>query len=473
MSSPFWSLSNADAGAPALIENDEVIDYGTLNSRAQAWTSCLDAIKSSKSFGFLVLPSSSSAIACYLACMSSKRHVPLLIQSTLSDTLLVELIQHYGPDWIVLPESSRAVIESIGVDVCTCGGMTLWKLKGLDSAIHSDLALLLNTSGSTGSSKLVRISYAAIDANAKSIAAYLSLKGSDRAITTLPLAYSFGLSILNSHLFAGGALVLTEKTWLDKTFWSIAKGHLVTSLSGVPASFEILYRLGLKRIAWPTLRMLTQAGGRLRENLVSHFANATREVGMEFFVMYGQTEASPRISYVPSDRIAEKSSSIGIAVPGGDLAIDSKTGELVYTGPNVMMGYAEVRQDLAKGDEMGGTLHTGDLAVRDEDGFFTITGRLKRFVKLSGSRFNLDDIERLLCNSLKMQVACSGSDDALRVAVVSNEDVMPNVAKVLQDELRIFNGHVEARQVIALPLMASGKVDYRALDALFRNEESA
>lgn len=472
MSLPFWSLLNKDSSAPALIEDDVSIDYEELSTRAQEWVARLDAIKSGKSFGFLVFPSSTAAIACYLACLNSKRHAPLLIQPTLSDALLIDLIQHFAPDWIVLPEDKRAVIQGFGEEIDARDGLTLWRLQGSELEVHSDLALLLNTSGSTGSSKLVRVSYSAIDANARSIAEYLSLQSTDRAITTLPLAYSFGLSILNSHLFVGGALVLTDKTWLDRTFWVLAKEHLVTSLSGVPASFEILYRLGLKRIAWPALRMLTQAGGRLREKLVVHFAEAAREASMEFFVMYGQTEASPRISYLPPNRIAEKPNSIGIAVPGGTLQVDPTTGELIYSGPNVMMGYAENRQDLAKGDEMRGTLNTGDLAAIDEDGFFTITGRLKRFVKLSGNRFNLDDIERLLCNSLKMQVACTGADDALRVVIVSEEENVPSVVKVLQDELRIFNGFVETRQVNSLPLMASGKVNYSALDALFRDEDS-
>lgn len=139
--------------------------------------------------------------------------------------------------------------------------------------------------------------------------------------------------------------------------------------------------------------------------------------------MYGQTEAAPRISYIPSDRVLDKPGSIGIPIPGGRLELASDTGELIYYGSNVMLGYAESLADLAKGDECGGVLYTGDTATVDEEGFFTITGRMKRFIKLFGLRINLDEVERKLEALLQQPIACVGNDDKLLVATESSQHV--------------------------------------------------
>jgi len=178
--------------------------------------------------------------------------------------------------------------------------------------------------------------------------------------------------------------------------------------------------------------------------------------------MYGQTEAAPRISYVPFDQLGRKIGSIGIAVPEGSLTLDERTGELVYCGPNVMLGYAECPQDLAKGDELFGVLRTGDLASQDADGYFYITGRLKRFLKLFGKRFNLDELEMILSRRFESTVACCGRDDLLIAAVENREDTETICGTVCE----MFDLPRAGIKVVAMeerPRTSNGKVEYQRL----------
>jgi acyl-CoA synthetase (AMP-forming)/AMP-acid ligase II len=179
--------------------------------------------------------------------------------------------------------------------------------------------------------------------------------------------------------------------------------------------------------------------------------------------MYGQTEATARISYVPFEKLGEKIGSIGIPIPGGSLALDRDTGELLYRGPNVMLGYAEGIEDLAKGDELAGVLKTGDLARQDEDGFFYITGRLKRFLKLFGKRVNLDEVERIVQRRFGLPVACFGQDDLLMVSLESGGPEVPEVAAMLREILSLPKNAIQVDAVEKLPRTARGKMDYQSL----------
>lgn len=460
----FWELERHPADAPALIEADRRLGFGELARQADASVAGLPDLP--RTMGFLAFSSTSEAVALYLGALRSGRHVPLLMQADMDPGLLAALAAHYRPDWLALaadtapPEGYKAS--------SALGPLTIHVAESVDAPPpHPDLGLLLNTSGSTGSSKLVRLSYKGLASNAASIVEYLGLRADDRAITALPLAYSFGMSILNSHLEAGASLILTEESMVGRGFWELARAEGTTSLSGVPATFEMLRRVGLERFGLDRLRMLTQAGGRLRDALILEFLDVSERLGLEFFVMYGQTEAGPRISYVPAARLRDKVGSIGIAVPGGQLDLDQENGELVYSGPNVMLGYASQREDLAAGDETGGVLRTGDLARRDEDGYYYITGRAKRFVKISGNRVNLDEVETLLAAELGHAVACSGGDDDLVVFAAEATGVgQATVRKVVQQRYKLFPGHVRLVTLPALPLLATGKIDYQALRLL-------
>ncbi|WP_430781181.1 AMP-binding protein [Actinoplanes sp. G11-F43] len=316
---------------------------------------------------------------------------------------------------------------------------------------HPDLALLLTTSGSTGDPKLVRLSRSAVLANAEQVAGSLGITGDDVAITTLPLFYSYGLSVLHSHLLRGATVVLERTGITRKDFWTAVNEHRVTSMAFVPSQYEMLRRLRFDPAKYPSVRTLTQAGGRLRTELVTEFAGKTER----FFVMYGQTEAGPRMACLPPAATAEKLGSVGVAMPGG--AFEIEDGEVVYRGPNVMMGYAETAADLARGDDQGGVLRTGDLGRLDDDGFLFITGRLKRIAKVFGVRINLDDVER------HFPVAAVAGDD--RLVVFTSEDDTRVLRTKISEWLGTHFSGIDVRTVEALPLLPNGKTDYRALEA--------
>lgn len=326
------------------------------------------------------------------------------------------------------------------------------------TSVHPDLAVLLTTSGSTGNPKLVRLSASAVQANAEQIVEVLGIGPDDVAITTLPLFYSYGMSVLNSHLLRGATLVLERTGIMQRDFWTAVTEHDVTSLAFVPYQYEMLRRLRFDPAKYPSLRYLTQAGGRLRTDRVTEFAQKMATGGGKFFVMYGQTEAAPRMATLPPDRLDEKLGSVGTALPGGSFAIEDD--EVVYRGPNVMMGYADTAADLAKGDEQGGVLRTGDLGRLDDEGFLYITGRTKRMGKVFGVRINLDDVEK------NFPVAAVAGDDKLHVfgEGLSDDDARHLRTKIADWLGTHFSG-VSVRSVDALPLLPNGKIDYRALEA--------
>ena len=464
----FWQFAPSDA--PALFERGAIVSRRDLLDRIDQFVLLLTRWKR-KSFGFLSFVSSSDAVAAYLACLRSGRAAPLLWNPSNHPDVHQAMADHYRPDWILV-DADAPLLDGYGT-LATFGGMRLD--ASVDTADpeepHPDLALLLATSGSTGSAKLVRLSYSALAANTGAIISYLGMSPADRTISTLPFAYSFGMSVLNTHIGCGGAIALSSYGLLTREFWSTAAEVEVTNLSGVPSSFEMLRRAGLEKRGLTKLRFLAQAGGGMRADLTRLFEDLARQHGWSLYVMYGQTEAGPRISFVPPDRLAEKIGSIGIPVPGGTLDLRGEVGEIVVRSPNVMMGYAEIRVDLGRGDECNGLLRTGDLARRDEDGFFFLTGRMKRFVKLSGVRIGLDSIEQRVEERLGVRVACTGRDDQLHLWLIESEQRLPDpdVTALLRDLFDIFPGHVRLHRVEELPINANGKTDYSALSA--RSEE--
>jgi acyl-CoA synthetase (AMP-forming)/AMP-acid ligase II/lysophospholipase L1-like esterase/acyl carrier protein len=335
-------------------------------------------------------------------------------------------------------------------------------------APHAELCILLSTSGTTGSPKLVRLSRANIHANAASIASYLGITPSDSAITTLPLYYSYGMSVLNSHLHAGAAVLLTQRSVAEDEFWAFFEREGATSLSGVPFTFDLLERIDFRSRDYPSLRYLAQAGGRLSAERVMLYAQWAKTSAKQVFVMYGQTEASPRMAYVPPDQLAENADCIGIPIPGGNFELIGEDGtpvlkfdqpgELLYRGPNVMMGYAESADDLAKGSGPN-ELRTGDLACRRANGNYYITGRKSRFSKILGLRISLDEIERWL-HSRGWQGIVSG-DDKLIVVAVSGSDDSADIKRALVQRFALPPSAVTVLFLDPIPTLPSTKFDYR------------
>ena len=418
---------------------------------------------------FLLCKNSFGALKAYVSCLSCGI-VPLLLDARMDNELLQNLIVTYRPEYMWVPEESSKEFSypaSYASD-----GYVLLK-TGYDAyELHPDLALLLTTSGSTGTAKLVRQSYRNILSNARSIVSYLEIDEQERPITSLPMSYTYGLSVINSHLLAGAKLLLTDRSLFERGFWDFFMQYGATSMAGVPYTYEMLKKLRFFRMQLPSLKTMTQAGGRLSVQLHKEFAEYAQKKGIRFFVMYGQTEATARMTYLPHQRSLEKVGSIGIAIPGGKLSLLDENGnpvscpgiegELVYEGPNVTLGYSSCPEDLAAGDSRCGRLVTGDLAKFDEDGYYYITGRKKRFLKLFGKRVSLDECEKMLQDAFGIDCACAGRDDLLGIFVTKAQDGEP-CCEYLSRKLGIADSAFTARTIAQIPRNEAGKIQYKDL----------
>jgi len=413
-----------------------------------------------RALGLLVARNCYECLVVYLAALNAG-HALILLDAALNRQLINNFVETYQPDWIFATEAD-AEFDDYQVSTSGLGKLvTLSEPQHLE--LHPHLALLLTTSGSTGSPKLVRLTLRNLAANAQSIVEYLGLTPQERPITSLPMSYSYGLSVVNSHLAVGASMVFTDDGVLQRRFWEAIDQFECTSIAGVPYVYQMLLQTGLLKAKGNSLRALTQAGGRLDEGDIQRMYELARARNWRFYVMYGQTEATARISYVPWERLGEKIGSVGVAIPGGALSVHEESGELEYCGPNVMMGYAECRADLAKGDELHGRLRTGDLARKDADGYCYITGRVKRFLKMFGRRFNLDDAEKLLARQFDATVACYGRDDLLMAAVENaNADALQ---AVICETFDLPRPAVKVTVVAELPRTPNGKLDYKQLAA--------
>lgn len=434
----FFDLSSEHV---AIVTTDKQYKYSELVQ--------VDFQSSRKEVVLILCSNTIEIVSAYIATMNSK-HAVMLLAADIHEELLENIITQYKPKWIIGVESYKGYELEEG---------KLVREGDIEVEIHPNLALLLSTSGTTGSQKFVRLSYENIKSNADSIIEYLEIDENERAVMNLPFSYSYGMSIVNSHLLARATILLTDESVMEKSVWEFVRIHKATSIAGVPFTYQMLQRVGFTKMELPHLKTMTQAGGRLNEKLVRFFGEYALANDKRFYVMYGQTEAAPRMSYIPYDKVLEKAGTIGISVPGGELSVVDD--ELVYKGPNVMMGYAESLVDLAKGDEMNGVLYTGDTATVDEDGYFIITGRLKRFIKLFGLRINLDDVEKRLEAKFHIPLACTGSDDKL-IVVVEQEEY---VEAVKEEIAALYELHKTAYKVKVMPIphFANDKTDYMTL----------
>ena len=342
-----------------------------------------------RSLIFLLSENCIGSLLGYTAALSN-RIVPLIISVATEEGLYNHLYELYQPEYLWLPQANSEGKEIVfsAWDYC------LVKTGNKSASMYEELSLLLPTSGSTGSPKLVRHSYRNIESNANNVRRLFELDGSEKAMAILPMHYTMGLSVVSSHLLAGSTLLLSGRSLLDKGFWAMLKE--ATSFTGVPYSYEILTKMRFTRMDLPNLKVITQGGGKLSEGLFKLLAQYAHDNGKKFIATYGQTECTARMAYLPAELAIAKTCSIGIAEPGGQLSIFDKDGcetfegeaegEMVYRGENVTLGYATCSEDLLKGDENHGIMHTGDLARRDADGCYFIIGRLKRFLKIYGLR---------------------------------------------------------------------------------------
>lgn len=398
--------------------------------------------------------------------------VPVMLNSHLEDNLLENLLQTYQPAYIWLPKGQIGQFPGMETEYEAYNYVLLKTGYETNYPLYGELGLLITTSGSTGSPKLVRQSYTNVLDNAQSIVEYLKLDATERPITTLPMNYVYGLSIINSHFLVGATILLTDKGMMQKEFWTFFREAKATSFGGVPYTYELLDRLRFYHMELPSLRTMTQAGGKIIPELHEKFAKYAREQGKNFVVMYGASEATARMGYLPPEKAVEKKGSMGIPIPHGTfhlVGVDGReimepytTGELIYEGKNVTLGYAECGEDLILEDERHGKLETGDMAQFDEDGFYYIVGRKKRFLKIYGNRVNLDEVERLLKGKFEIEVASAGVDDHMYI-FVTNDRYTALVREFLINKTKLNPAAFNVTVIDEIPKNDSGKILYKEL----------
>ena len=464
-----WKLNKFKNNTAVITESGQKITYEELDAHCQSLTDKIGR----RCLVFNLCRNETASLAGYTGFLNAKI-VPLMLKADLDKDLLKSFIITYKPDYLHVPSDMAAAFTDSREIYKNLGYSLIKTPYNNEFELHDELALLLTTSGSTGSPKLVRQSYKNIEANTKSIVKYLNIEETERAITTLPMNYTYGISIINTHLMTGACLILTEKGLMQKEFWQQLKENKATSFGGVPYTYEILERLRFFRMDLPSLKYLTQAGGKLSPDLHEKFAKWAIENDKKFIVMYGQTEATARMAYLPCEKSLEKYGSMGIAIPGGkfslidengeEITTPETVGELVYEGDNVTLGYAQCGDDLKKGDERGGRLVTGDMAKFDKDGFFYIAGRKKRFLKIYGNRVNLDETERLIKSNFKdIDCACTGTDDKMDI-FITNPLYKEIVLKFISAKTGINHNAFTVNIISEIPKNEAGKTLYKELE---------
>lgn len=462
----FLELDQKEKKAIAVIDSEGVqISYGGIISFANKFKECIGG----RTLIFILSRNCVGAAMGYLGAMIN-RTVPLMLGAGMDQELLAALIDIYRPAYLWKPVEAVRKTETVLLQE--------WQYAliatGLEPyPMYEELSLLLTTSGSTGSPKLVRHSYENLEAQARNISAFFGLDNIERPMLDLPIHYTYGLSILNSHLYSGGTVLLTGMNVLSLEYWDFLKRERASSFTNVPYSYEILKKLRVFEMELPHLRTFSQGGGKLNEELHREFAEYAKKTGRKFIVTYGQTEGSARMAWLPPEYALEKCGSIGKAIPNGKLYIVDEdgrainmpdtVGEMVYEGPNVTLGYAETGEDLALGDERHGVLYTGDMVKIDSDGFFYIVGRKKRFLKLWGYRVGLDECENIIKKAFDVECACVGDDRCMQVYVNSRQET-DAVWRYIADKTGINKSAFQVHYIEALPRNEAGKILYSVLE---------
>jgi acyl-coenzyme A synthetase/AMP-(fatty) acid ligase len=399
----------------------------------------------------------------------NSRFTVVLLSAQLHADFKQNLETLYTPYYIYDP--GREHINEYNM-VATSAFIQLFKRKrAVEYTIHPNIKMLLSTSGTTGSPKFVKLSDDHLVRNAWSILDYMPIRSDDVVPLNVPIVFVYGLSIFTTNCMAAGAIVCTNKDILQPAFWTDFTKYNCSTIGGVPYVYEMLQRIGFFRKDHPSLRYMTQTGGILNQALRQEIVSYATTYNKQFFAQYGQTEAAGRMAYLPQEYLLDKAASIGKPIKNGRFEIDDATSELIYYGPHVFGGYANSPADLSTWHETD-KLYTGDVARQDEDGFYYITGRIKRIIKLFGTRLNLDEVELLLKNALGGQtVVCTGINDKhLLVSHVNDQLEEATIKQVLKEKLQIHPTTVQVKYLPKMPLTPNGKIDYLTImqNALLR-----
>lgn len=395
-------------------------------------------------------------IMAYVAALRGK--VPMMMVE--SNVECDEIVFQYEPEYI-WQNVKLTITEGYKVSWSRGDFVLLKKTNQVCYEINDELALLLSTSGSTGSAKFVRISYKNIEFSTKVVADSLNIQEGNVAIVTLPLAYIYGLSVINTYLYVGATLLIPYVPMIQKSFWDFFKEYAGTFIYGVPYTYEVIRKLNILSRGLTGLKLMAVAGGKISQENERYMLDMSIKYGFDFASMYGQTEATGRISTTFLNRNIDKFGSAGQVISGG--RIDIQDDEIIYYGENVAMGYANGYKDLCKGDEWKGVLKTGDVGCIDEDGFVYINGRKKRIAKINGYRLSLDEVEKRLSNSLSISCVCIEKSDRLYVVYEDGEMNVEMMKKELERITHLHKNCFDIKAVSRIPRNSSGKIMYEEI----------
>ena len=420
----------------------------------------------------LVLANNSiSSILSYIVSILNQNKI-ILIDENLNNAEIEKIIMLYEPSYIV-SKIEKPYFGIIQKPVFRILDSLILKTKFKKHDLKKDLLILLPTSGSTGSSKFVQLSKKNIISNTKSILKYLKINSNDRAVTNMPFYYSYMLSILNTHLFSGASIFVSNKTIIEKKFWNEFKKQKITSFNGVPYTWEVLNRVGKEKIFTNNIKYITQAGGKLDYDLANKIYQLCKQKKKDMYIMYGQTEASPRISYIKNENIIKYKGSIGKPINGVNMWIENKNskkilkpnmkGEIFISGENIMMGYSSSVEDIkiTNISKKKLKLNTGDIGYFNEDGFFYITGRSNRIVKIYGNRIDLNEIERKM-KDFSINVTCINKENNL-VVFFNKKFSQKKIENKLYDVMKLNLNKVKFVKIEKMPMTKNKKINYKEL----------
>ena len=399
----------------------------------------------SRNLVIVVCDNSIQTFAFYYALMDSD-NIPFLLDSMNNKDFIEKYMELYRPSyvWDDRYELIKTSFERYNV--------------------NSELAIILTTSGSTGNPKTVRLTKENLYENADAALDALKLAELDKHILSLSMSYSYGLLICNMSLRSYGTLYTTDKRIFSAEYGNFLRDEGITILHGVPYIYEMLDRIGFIDSLPETIRMITMGGGRAQEALHNKLNRISTERGLKIFALYGQTEGTCMLTKLLDDSVINEPGCIGVPCRGMKAYVANDS-ELVFEGTSVSLGYAYSWKDLDKTDENNGVLYTGDLAEIDERGQIYLIGRRKRFLKLLGSRVNLDDIERFIENEYSISCACAGSDDLIIIYLIKGDVKFPHekFKKEINKRFGISISLISIKEIDEFPRNPYGKIDYKML----------
>ena len=460
----FLDLDKKEKSKIAVKDNEGVVlTYGELAEEVEAFSRLIIP----RSILFNLCKNTVGSLIGYLGFIEGDA-VPLALSSKIERGLMDSLMDEYTPAFLWGPIE---IADHFDYPVVFKKyGYALLKTGYEIYPINHQLQFLMTTSGSTGSPKLVRYKKGNLESNARNVAKAFGWTADERPVCDLGMQYTMGLNVINTHLYVGATVLLTTHNLMSADFWDYIRKESATNFTGVPFSYDILNRLHFERMNLPCMTTLSEGGGKLTDTRFMQLAQYAQKNGKRFIASFGTTETSARMACLPPELALAKTGSIGRAIPEGELFLIDENGvelkdveiegELCYRGPNVTMGYAVEKEDLLNGDDFDGEYHTGDLARRDADGCYYITGRMSRFLKLLSYRVSLDQCEQLIKEEFCIDCACSGTDQRMDI-FITNGSKKKEIIDFISDKTHLFKTLFKVIVVDIIPRNEYGKVKYR------------